>query len=139
MVSTIAHSSMPAEPLTMSEPRMVIAVNMAVNMGIGRLAAQIAHAATQLIIESGKWNSEGTFSLSTCDDPELRYWMKESFTKIVVKVWGEDALRSLQEQADKAGLRTALMVEDDGQATALALGPSASADLDRLTRHLSLM
>jgi peptidyl-tRNA hydrolase len=122
----------------MNKPRMVIVTNMAANMGIGRLAAQIAHAATQIIIEAGKWTDEH-FQLSTCDDSDLRYWMKESFTKIVVKVWGEEALQQLQEDADKAGLRTALMVEEDGQITTLAIGPSSSPELDRLTRHLSLL
>ncbi len=121
----------------MNEPRMVIVVNMAVDMGIGRLAAQIAHAATMVLLQAGEWK-ENRFTMDA--DNDLAYWAKENrITKIVVKVWGADTLQLLQEQAEKAGLRTALMIEDDGQTTALAIGPSSSPELDRLTRHLPLM
>lgn len=121
----------------MNEPRMVIVVNMAVNMGIGRLAAQIAHAATMIVLEAGMWTGN-KYTMEA--DNDLAYWAKENrITKIVVKVWGEESLISLQKEADRAGIRTALMVEDDGQTTALALGPSASPELDKLTRHLPLM
>jgi PTH2 family peptidyl-tRNA hydrolase len=137
MESIMTHLSMLVEPSIMNEPRMVIVVNMAVDMGIGRLAAQIAHAATMIILQAGEWK-DNKFSLEA--DSDLEYWAKENrITKIVVKVWGEDRLRLLQEEADKAGLRTALMVEDDGQITALAIGPSSDPSLDRLTRHLPLM
>lgn len=121
----------------MNEPRMVIAVNMAVDMGIGRLSAQIAHAATLIILQAGKWEGNKFLFEADCD---LEYWAKEErITKIVVKVWGEDALKSLQESMEKSGIRTAMMIEDDGQFTALAIGPSSSPELDRLTRHLPLM
>lgn len=121
----------------MNEPRMVIVVNMAVDMGIGRLAAQIAHAATMILLQAGEWQGN-RYSFEA--DSDLEYWAKEDrITKIVVKLWGEDKLKALQADAEKAGLRTALMVEDDGQVTALAIGPSSSPELDRLTRHLTLL
>jgi len=122
-----------------AEVKMVVVVNMAAKMSIGRLAAQIAHAATLAILEAGKWTQDHTFYISTYDDPVLRYWMKENITKVVVKTWGEDQLHSLKAQAEAMDIRTALMVEDDGQVTALALGPDLSEKLDPLTGSLPLM
>ena len=121
-----------------SEVKMVVVVNMAAKMSIGRLAAQIAHAATLAILEAGEW-IDNTFQIITDGDPILRYWMQENITKVVVKTWGEDQLHSLKVQAEAMGIRTALMVEDDGQVTALALGPDLSEKLDPLTRELPLM
>ena len=121
-----------------SEVKMVVVVNMAAKMSIGRLAAQIAHAATLAILEAGEW-IDNTFQIITDGDPILRYWMRENITKVVVKTWGEDQLHSLKAQAEALGIRTALMVEDDGQVTALALGPDMSEKLDPMTKELPLM
>jgi peptidyl-tRNA hydrolase len=121
----------------MSDPRMVIIANMAAPYPVGRICAQCCHAATMIILHAGSWEGN-RFTLEA--DKDLAYWAKEDkITKIVVKVWGEEALKSLQAEADKAGLRTALMQEDDSVYTALAIGPSASPELDRLTKHLPLM
>ena len=122
-----------------SDTKLVVVVNMAAKMSIGRLAAQIAHAATLAILEAGKWTPDHTFYVSTYDDPVLRYWMKENITKVVVKAWGEEQLAELKKQAEERDIRTALMIEDDGQVTALALGPDLSEALDPLTRELPLL
>lgn len=121
----------------MSDPRMVIIANMEAPYSIGRIVAQCCHAATMIILHAGEWEGN-KFTLEA--DTDLAYWAKEDkITKIVVKVWGEEALKSLQEEAGRAGLRTALMIEDDGVCTALAIGPSSSPELDKLTKHLPLM
>jgi len=118
-------------------PRMVIVANMAAPYSLGRIASHCAHAATMILLHAGSWEgNKYTFEA----DPDLEYWAKEDrITKIVVKVWGEEALRDLQESAERAGIRTALFTEDDGHTSALALGPSSSPVLDRLTKHLQLL
>ena len=117
-------------------PKMVIVANMAASMSIGRLSAQIAHAAVLALLQIGTWE-DNFFRIEAPYD--LQYWMKESFTKVVVKAWGEDALLALERQAKAANIKTALMVEDDGQITALALGPAPMSTLAPLTKDLILM
>jgi len=121
-----------------SEVKMVVVANMAAKMSIGRLAAQVAHAATLAILEAGEW-IDNTFQIITDGDPIFRYWMQENITKVVVKTWGAENLAELKKQAEERGIRTALMIEDDGQVTALALGPDLSEKLDPLTRELPLL
>lgn len=118
--------------------KQVIAVNLAANMGIGRLCAQACHASILSLLNRGQWNAEG-LQINTKEDSALHYWMKESFTKVVVKVWGEEELLSLQDKAERLGISTALMIEDDGQKTALALGPCEPQLLDKVTKELTLL
>lgn len=117
--------------------KQVLVVNLAANMGIGRLFSQAAHSSIMSLLQEGKWEGN-TFTILNVDDT-LKYWMKESFTKVVVKAWGEDQLRDLEKEASRNGIRTALFTEDDGQVTCLALGPDLSKNLDPLTKTLPLL
>jgi peptidyl-tRNA hydrolase len=101
------------------------------------MASQIAHASILSLLREGTWEGN-TFTISNMDET-LKYWMKESFTKIVVKAWGENQLRGLEREASRKGIRTALFTEDDGQVTCLALGPDLSKNLDPLTGALPLL
>ena len=65
--------------------------------------------------------------------------MKESFTKIVVKAWGEDQLKALEKQAISRGISSSIFTEDTGEMTCLALGPADSRDLDPITGKLFLL
>jgi len=118
--------------------KLVLVANMATNMGVGRVCAQCCHAAVLTILEAGEW-VDTTFQIATDGDPTFKYWMQEGFTKVVVKVWGEEELLALKIKAESLGLRTALMVEDDGQCTALSIGPAETSKLNPVTRDLLLL
>ena len=117
--------------------KQVIVVNMAVPMGVGQLAAQSAHAAIAVFLDKGEWPDRAQFQIN--DIPgDMAYWMKKSFTKIVVKEWGKERLETLRAEAQAQGLPTAL-IEDYGHTTALAIGPGKAHLIDPITGDLPLL
>ena len=116
--------------------KQVIVLNMAVPMSIGRLAAQGAHASILAILNQGSWN-KNTFTIQDASS-ELKYWMKESFTKVFVKAWGFDSLFKLNAKATALGISSVYM-EEDGYTTALAIGPHLSSKIDEITKDLPLL
>lgn len=120
--------------------KMVIVVNMAVPMPIGRLMAQAAHASVSSILSRGEWTSfeggEHKFELYTKDEA-LQLWCSEQFTKVVCKAWGKEAMMKIIDQAKERDVHVAVM-EEDGFITAIALGPSLIKDLE-FTKQLALM
>lgn len=115
--------------------KQVIVVNMAANMGIGRLAAQISHASVGALIKQGAFEGD-TFKLET--DRYTKHWIQESFTKVVVKDWGNEKLEELKSKAEERGLPYFLMNED-GWNTALAIGPAENWRIQEITgEHILL-
>ena len=119
-----------------SNPKQAIIVNMAVDYPLGRIVAQTCHASVLNILQQGTWD-ENEFRINTSGREELKYWLKEHFTKVVFKVWGEDQLLDIIAQAERKGIPYSVMVEDDGNKTAIALGPSSR--LDSITKSLKLL
>lgn len=117
--------------------KQVIVVNMKVPMGIGRLAAQAAHASIAVLLDLGQWTDRNKFEINDVSGPMI-YWMKKSFTKIVVKAWGETELMRLYDEAKELGLPVSNMV-DDGHLTAIAIGPDRAEIIDRVTGELPLL
>ena len=115
--------------------KQVIIVNMEASMGIGRLAAQIAHASIGALLKQGSYEDD-TFKIET--DRYTKHWMKDSFTKVVVKDWGNEALENLASRAEAMGLPFFLMNED-GWNTALAIGPAQNHKIDELTKEHNLL
>jgi peptidyl-tRNA hydrolase len=106
----------------MADPiKQVIVINMASKMPLGRLLAQAMHASTLNIIDRGKWDGDKLTIDATGDFP-LKKWLGEQFTKVVCKAWGEDQLLTIRDKAIKKGVHVSMMRED-GEMTAIALGP----------------
>jgi len=121
----------------MSEVKMAIIVNVGADMSVGRLAAQAAHAATLALLQLGSWQGN-IFSINTTNRFDLEYWMTTKFTKVVLKVGTAEELFDLEREAINLRLSSALMVEDDAQVTALAIGPVAAERLEPITKNLFL-
>jgi peptidyl-tRNA hydrolase len=128
--------------------KQLIIVNMAVPMGFGQIAAQVAHASMLGILNQGEWSDSNTgtihgnsedqhFSIECEDNPELLTWLRDHFTLVVLKTWGKDQILKLQQEAIDLGLNTAVM-EDYGHTTALAIGP-ASEDKLKPFKRLTLL
>lgn len=117
--------------------KQVIVVNMAVPMGIGQLAAQATHAQTAVLLDMGDQPDRDCFQMSNLKG-DMIHWMKKSFTTIVAKEWGVEALQALKDKADEADLPTS-MITDYGHVTAIAIGPADAAKIDVITRHLPLL
>lgn len=118
-----------------------IIVNLDIPMSIGRIAAQAAHASWLSVLNHSEWvHQDGIDELriKTNGKPDLHFWLKESFTKVMLRGFGDDMLLELKSKAEQAGLSIGLM-EEDGHLTALAIGPNLSEDIDKITKGLHLL
>jgi len=111
------------------ELKQVMAIRTDLDMGKGKIAAQVAHAAVQAADKS-RWKGE---------------WLSSGGRKSVVKVGGEKELMEIFMQARGAGLPTAL-IEDAGHTqippgtkTCVGIGPAPEKELDRITGRLKLL
>lgn len=110
--------------------KQAIVVRTDLDMGVGKLAAQVAHASLNAYEEtdpdtSGEWRSTGQ-------------------TKVVLKIGSESDLVSLAEEARRAGLPVSVVRDagrtqlESGTVTALGIGPASAEAIDRITGELSL-
>lgn len=122
----------------------------------GKIAAQASHASLEAVLkaivkenrmEQLRVSLEGYAYLETSeeDSSPLTDWFRYGMAKICVYVDSEEALRELDEQARKAGITTALildagMTEFHGEPTytALAFEPLEAERADALTGSLPL-
>tara|TARA_B100000315_G_C14468957_1_gene537372 strand:- start:501 stop:857 length:357 start_codon:yes stop_codon:yes gene_type:complete len=114
--------------------KQVIVVRADLKMGKGKIAVQVAHAsilgANEIRKTHPEWYDE---------------WVTSGQKKIVVKVPGLTELLSLKRKAQTSSIP--VVVVDDagltqlipGTTTCIALGPSPSTSLDKITGGLSLL
>lgn len=128
----------------MENIKQVIVVRKDLNMRRGKSEAQVAHASMKVFFDRLKYLPES--GITSCDfTQEMRIWMNNSFTKIVVSCNSEEELLDLQKQAEEAGIVNAI-IQDNGFTefngvrtyTCLAIGPDYSDKIDKITGHLQL-
>lgn len=128
----------------MSNVKQVIVVRTDLNMRKGKVAAQVAHASMQFLLDANQSDSFG--ELHVVLTPEEIDWLNGSFTKIVVGVDSESALNELVLRAKMSDI-TVFQIVDSGKTefngiptlTCAAFGPNAAADIDKITGHLKLI
>ncbi len=113
--------------------KLVVVVRDDIKMSVGKLAAQVAHAAVTCALEAKsrkpKWFSE---------------WLKEGQRKVVLRAEDMDQLRALKDQAMRAGLPQALITDAGltelapNTTTCLGIGPAPENLLDPITGSLQL-
>ncbi|WP_135667147.1 peptidyl-tRNA hydrolase Pth2 [Halorhabdus rudnickae] len=110
--------------------KQAIVARADLNMGEGKLAAQVAHA-----------------SLSAYEDADRRdrsEWKSEGQKKVVLQADGESQLFELADVAEREGLAHAIVRDaghtqlEPGTVSALAVGPGRDELIDRVTGDLSL-
>lgn len=110
--------------------KQVIVVRGDIDLGAGKLAAQVAHA-----------------SISAADaarSAERDRWMAGGQTKVVLRAPNETALEDLERQAVRRDLPTALITDagrtelEPGTTTALGIGPAREDEVDTVTGELPL-
>lgn len=116
--------------------RMTYVVNCSLEMGVGKVAAQVAHGAVALF-------QKLLYNPNSFEFP-LHLWKMNGETKIVLRGDSADHLRDLQQKAEQAQLPTVL-IEDagrtqipSGSVTVLALF-GTKKDLQPIVGHLKLL
>ncbi|QKR00021.1 peptidyl-tRNA hydrolase [Metallosphaera tengchongensis] len=116
--------------------KMVIIVRTDINMGKGKIAAQVAHAAVSLVLQA--------FSGGTWRD-WLDSWLSEGQPKIVVKINSLEDLLSRVERARRDNLPVAVISDagktqvEPGTITCAGIGPGPEEEIDRITGDLKLL
>lgn len=110
--------------------KQAIVARTDLDMGTGKLAAQVAHAALRAAEDA---------------DPEARRtWAADGQKKVVLKAAGEAQLLDLADRARRASLPTALVRDaghtqvEPGTITTLGVGPGPDDVIDSVTGDLSL-
>jgi PTH2 family peptidyl-tRNA hydrolase len=113
--------------------KLVIVVRDDLKMSVGKLAAQVAHAAVTCALDAKsrkpKWFSE---------------WYREGQRKVVLRAEDIEELRALDNKAAKAGLSHVLIADagltelPPNTTTCLGIGPAPEKDLDPITGSLPL-
>ena len=112
--------------------KLAVVVRADLDMGRGKIAAQVAHAAVAAVLAN----------LGTDD---LAGWLREGQPKVVLKVTSAGELEDVINQARVAGLPIEL-VNDAGRTqvapgtlTCCAVGPAESQQIDAITAGLPLL
>jgi|SRR5215510_11175591 peptidyl-tRNA hydrolase, PTH2 family len=116
------------------EFKQVIVVRKELRMGIGKLAAQVAHAAVS-----------GAEQVMTNHPSWFMKWFNSGQAKIVVKVHSLEELHNIKRKAQTSGLPV-VQVQDrgltqipEGTVTCLGIGPAPTSLIDRITKDLKLL
>lgn len=136
--------------------KQVIVVRTDLNMPVGKIASQVAHASMAVLLNrmnilptSPSTNiTVRVLSLKGDDefDAAINDWIEGSFTKVVVGVGSEEELRALYDKATELGLPCSQII-DNGRTvfngvqtlTCCAFGPVNSSVFTGFTSHLKLL
>ncbi len=116
------------------EIKQVIIVRTDIEMGKGKLAAQVAHASLM-----------SYFAAEKKDNSITRKWLENGEKKIVLKVENEEALKRLYEAFRYKEVPCALVTDagltelPPGTVTALGIGPWMNSEIDPITSKLKLL
>ena len=114
--------------------KMVIAVRKDLDLGKGKLAAQVAHAAVSCALKAEK------------DDKKIfKEWVRTGQKKVVIKLPNLDELIKLQREASLRGFTNFIITDAGltqiapGTVTCVGIGPAEEEDIDSLTGEYPLM
>lgn len=114
--------------------KQVIIVRRDLNMGTGKMAAQVAHAAVM-----------GAERVKTSRREWFNSWFSAGQAKVVVKVKNIEELMDVRMRAEKMNLPV-VQVQDSGLTqippgtiTCIGIGPAPSDLIDKVTSELKLL
>ena len=121
-----------------SNLKMVLLVRQDLNMGTGKIAAQVGHAVL------GAYKNL-TYAKDPLQRQLLSVWEDNSQPKIVLKVKNKQDLLEIEKKARESGINTYMVCDagrtqvEPGSFTVCALGPHYSSSIDKITGHLKLL
>lgn len=114
--------------------KLVVCVREDLDLGVGKLAAQVGHASVEAALSAKAGNAK-----------VFRAWKDAGQAKVVVGVDNLDELEAIERDARDARIPTTRVTDagrtqvPSGTTTCLAVGPAESGKLDPVTGHLSLL
>lgn len=128
-----------------TEPKQVIVVNRNLNMPHGKLAAQVAHASLGALFQLGQ-KTPTSLNIDFDIDSAADLWVNGRFTKIVLYVKSEEALKKVYENAQAKGLPSVL-IQDAGFTvfngkptyTCVGIGPAFPDEFIGVTDRLRVL
>ncbi len=116
------------------EYKVVVLVRTDLDMGKGKMAAQVGHASVELALRAQKMDRKSFDS-----------WMSGGQKKVVLKVSGKDEMLSVMNEARSNGLYTVIITDagrtqvEPGSMTCVGIGPAPCSDIDKVTGHLKML
>ena len=131
----------------MNKVKQVICVRRDLNMGTGKIAAQVAHASMKVFLDTCiKSMDRRTYIMMAHPENPWYHWLNGPFTKIVVGYDSAEELLNLYFEACGMDIPAALITDSgktefhgDPITTCLAIGPYYSEEIDEITGDLSLL
>lgn len=124
--------------------KQVIVIRKDLNMKKGHMAAQVANASMQFLINNNESKRGDEIFVKLTGSEAM--WLTGSFAKSIVSVDSEDALQELVFRAELEGVEVHPITESDEEdedsistITCAAFGPCDAAILDRLTGNLRIV
>lgn len=136
-------------PKTASESyeiKQVIVVRKDIQMNMGKVAAQSAHAAMAFLTSRLRKPTRKGFKHELDLTPEEQQWLNDGFAKVVVRVDTEEEFDALYASAKKE-FRNVHLIVDSGHTqfhgvptkTCFAIGPHRADQISKITGHLKLL
>ncbi|MEZ0290815.1 MAG: peptidyl-tRNA hydrolase Pth2 [Sulfolobales archaeon] len=116
------------------EYKQVIVVRVDLNMSVGKLAAQVAHASVDAVLKSLESKRDWLFK-----------WLEMGMKKVVLKVSSERELIEIYDKCVKFELPCSLVRDagrtelEPGTLTTVGIGPAPARIIDRITGSLPLL
>jgi len=111
--------------------KMVFLVRQDLQLTKGKMAAQVAHAAVECVLQAHR--------------EDLTPWLEDGAKKVVLKVADLKELHTYRDLVKKAGLNHALITDaghthlPSGTTTVLGIGPDEEGRIDKVTGSLKLV
>lgn len=124
--------------------KQVIVVRKDLNMRKGKIAAQAAHASSNVFLNRLEWKRRDVWQIKL--QPHEVAWLDGSSrrTKICVYVNSEEELKAIHKKAVAAGLLAELVLDagltefKEPTLTCCAIGPAPASEIDKITGSLPL-
>ncbi len=116
------------------EYKVVVLVRTDLDMGKGKVAAQVGHASVELALRAQKMDKKAFDS-----------WMSSGQKKVVLKVSNKDEMIRYMNEARSNGLYTVMITDagrtqiEPGSETCVGIGPAPCSEIDRVTGSLKMM
>ena len=121
-----------------AEYKQAILIRTDLGMSKGKIASQSAHASVTAVFRVQEADR-------VLNKDVMKTWNQQGMKKVVLKVSGKETLFKYKTEAEKAGLKCAVVKDagltelEPGTYTALAIGPEIETKIDKIVGKLEAL